>query len=608
MTALELITIAVQVVYLGVFVMVVWNAARRSSRASVNAALFFGALAFAFVAGRVTALAGPIPALTAVSSILVMALPYLLLRLLADYAGVPAWLDRLALLGLLLSAVGILVSSAPLPTAIVLPLVVYFALLALYVSVRFVRESRRGHGVTRRRMVAVGAGIGFLGLAVLDSAITAFTPPEIDAIIAGLTQTWALASGLSFFIGFAPPRILRRAWQEPELRDFLRRAAQLPRLPDTASIVTELERGAAGSFGARATIGLWDPNERALLFRAPHAALPERISEGRFLAWRVFESQRAAYYPNAAAAHPEHADAYRLANVRSVLLAPITAGERRLGVLEVYTPREPIFDEDDLALVQLLADQAAVTLESRALIDKAARVRAHEEATLLKEEFLSAAAHDLKTPLTTLVAQAQYLERKAQRDPNAPMDLPGLGRIVREAKRLSALVMELLDVDRLEHGRLVGEREPMDLVETAREVSEAADAARVTIEASGPVIGHYDRQRVAQLLANLVENALKYSTADSPVQVRVWEEGPSARISVKDNGIGIPPEDVSVVFERFRRASNVDDRRFSGIGLGLYICKGIVEQHGGRIWVESELGRGSTFHVGLPHATDGRAN
>lgn len=605
MSALELLTLAVQAVYLGVFLRVAWNTARRPSRAGGNATLFFGALAFALIAGRVTALAGPIPALTAVSSVFVMALPYLLLRLLADYAGVPSWIDRLAVLGLALTAVAIIATSRPLPTVVTLPLVAYFAALALYVTVRFVRESRRGHGVTRRRMIAVGAGIGFLGLAVLDSAITAFTPPEVDAIIEGLTQLWALASGVSFFIGFAPPRILRRAWQEPELRGFLRRAAQLPRLPDTAAIVAELERGVACSLGARATIGLWDPDGQALLFRAPHPALPARVSEGRDLAWRVFESQRPAYHANAATAHPEGAAAYRSAGVRSALLAPITAGDRRLGVLEVFTSREPIFDEDDLALVELLADQAAVTLESRALIDEATGARAQEQATLLKEEFLSAAAHDLKTPLTTLVAQAQFLERKALRDPTAPMDLAGLGRIVREAKRLSALVLELLDVDRLEHGRLVGEREPMDLVESARELAESADPARVGVKASGPVVGRFDRQRIAQLFANLIENALKYSAPDTKVLVTVWEEGPAARIAVEDHGIGIPPDDVGVVFERFRRASNVDDRRFSGMGLGLYICKGIVEQHGGRIWVESELGRGSTFHVALPYATDG---
>ena len=608
MNALELVTLAVQLVYVALFVLTARNLVRRPSRANINIAVFFGALVVAIASGRITTVTGPLPLLSAIAAMLVMALPYILLRLLDDFAGVPAFVLRLAEVGLALCALGITIGGTPRPVVVILPLVAYFALVAAYVSLRFIRQSRRGHGVTRRRMQSVGLGIGFLGLAVVDSGIAALTPPEIDTVLSGLTQSFALASGIAFFVGFAPPRALRRAWQEPELRGFLKRAASLPRLPDTETIVRELERGAAGTLGARATIGLWDPVAQALRFHDPHGAVPELVPESRFLAWRVFRAQRSAYFADAAAVHPENRARYERASVRSVLLAPITAGERRLGVLEVYAARVPIFEEDDLDLVELLADQAAVTLESRALIDEATRVRAQEEATLLKEEFLSAAAHDLKTPLTTIVAQAQFLERKAQRDPAAPMDLPGLSRIVRESKRLSALVLELLDVDRLEHGKLVGEREPVDLVETAREVAEALDAGRVTVEAAGPVVGRFDRQRAAQLFANLVENALKYSTRTSPVLVRIWEEAPAARISVEDHGIGIPPDDVAAVFERFRRASNVDDRQFSGMGLGLYICKGIVEQHGGRIWVESELGKGSTFQVALPQSTDGSVN
>src|SRR5207237_4693110 len=122
----------------------------------------------------------------------------------------------------------------------------------------------------------------------------------------------------------------------------------------------------------------------------------------------------------------------------SLVAAPITAGEQRLGVLVVYAPRTPVFAEEDLALVQLLADQAAVILESRALIDEAARVRAREEVARMKEDFLSAAAHDLKTPLTTLVAQAQMLERRAIRDPNAPADVVSIQKLIKETERLRA--------------------------------------------------------------------------------------------------------------------------------------------------------------------------
>ena len=608
MTGIELITLAVQAVFVAIFLVTARTLIRRPTRANLNISLFFGALVLAIASGRVTALTGPNPLLSALAAVLVMALPYILLRLLDDFAGVPALVERAAEAGLALSVVAIAVSGTPLPALVTLVLVAYFAVLSLYVAVRFVRVSRRGHGVTRRRMQAVGVGIGLLGVAVLNGGLAGIMPPAIRAIMTGVTQVLALGSGIAFFFGFAPPRALRRAWQEPELRGFLKRAASLPRLPDTGSIVSELERGAANTLGARAAVGLWDPAAKALRFGGAEGPASQLVGDGTFLAWRVFTEQRAAYFADAAAADPDHRAEYERSSARSVLLAPITAGERRLGVLAVYAARAPVFDEDDLELVQLLADQAAVTLESRALIDEATRVRAHEEATLLKEEFLSAAAHDLKTPLTTLVAQAQFLERKAEREPQAPMDPAGLGRIVREAKRLSALVMELLDVDRLEHGKLVGEREPMDLVEAAREVAETTDPLRVTVDASAPVIGRYDRHRIAQLVANLVENALKYSAPASRVTVRVWEEDASARVSVKDDGIGIPPDDVAVVFERFRRASNVDDRSFSGMGLGLYICKGIVEQHGGRIWVESQVGKGSTFHVALPHGADGRVN
>jgi signal transduction histidine kinase len=603
-TALELVSLLTQAIFVLIFLLVVWGFLRRPTRTSVDIALFFGAISVAIVESLIASAfrLQQVELITDIVALLVIAMPYLLLRLVDDFSDVPFVVKRLAEVGLFLSAVAFIATEGTLPPPILLAVVLYFAALSLYCAVAFVRSSRRSAGVTKRRLQAVALGTLLLGVAILVAGLAPLLPPSIAGLPSGLTQVLALASAIGYFVGFAPPQVLRRAWQEPELRAFLRGAASLPRLPDTPSIVRALQEGAGSTLGARATIGLFDPETNTLKFHDPHGVLPNEIGGSEYLAWRVFETRQAEYFSDAARAHPALASSYRAHGVRSLLIAPISAADQRLGVLEAYTDHQPVFSEDDLDVVRLLADQAAVILESRALIDEAARVRAHEEAARLKEDFLSAAAHDLKTPLTTLVAQAQFLERRAETQPTAPADLPGLRRIVREAKRLSALVLELLDASRLEQGKLVGEREPVDLVELARDVArrDTYQGRRIKISAGGPVVGSYDPRRIGQVLENLVENAVKYSPDESEIQVDLAQRDGQAYVDVTDLGIGIPPGDLPQFFERFHRGSNVDDRRFAGMGLGLFICKGIVEQHGGRIWVESRVGTGTTFHVVLP--------
>ena len=603
MSALELVSLLTQLMYVLIFVLVAWGALRRRTRTSVDIALFFGAIAVFIVESRIvsTLQLQQNELVNDIVTVLVIAMPYLLLRLVDDFATVPAVVSRLAELGLLFAAIAFLATVGQLPTSIALVVVAYFAALATYCAVNFIRAARRSSGVTRRRLEAIAVGTLLLGLTILVAGLAPLFP-DAAGLLGGSIQVLALGSAVAYFIGFTPPGILRRAWQEPELRAFLRRAASLPRLPDTPSIVRALQEGAGSTLGARATIGLYDREMNTLRFQDPHGVLPNEIGPSGFLAWKVFETQKASYYPDAARAHPELASAYREHSVRSLLIAPISAANERLGALEAYTDHQPVFSEDDLDLVRLLADQAAVILESRSLIDEAARVRAHEEAARLKEDFISAAAHDLKTPLTTLVAQAQFLERRAVTEPKAPPDLAGIRRIVVEARRLSALVIELLDAARLEQGKLVGEREPVDLVSLARDVAgrDGYQGRRITLSAEAPVIGSYDQRRIGQVLENLVENAVKYSPEDSEVVIAIKGRDGQAFVDVTDHGIGIPEGDLPRVFERFHRGTNVDDRQFAGMGLGLFICKGIVEQHGGRIWVDSRVGRGSTFHVVLP--------
>ncbi|TMC06543.1 MAG: GAF domain-containing protein [Chloroflexi bacterium] len=611
MNALDLISLLTQLIYVLIFVSVALRAVRQPTGAHSDMTLFFGAVAFIILASRVAALIGTAapPWLTTVEIAVLMALPYLLLRLVDDFTHVRSAIKRAAELGLAAGLVATYATAPTLATPVILYVVLYFFVVSLYCALAFIRSARRSRGVTRRRMEAISLGSILLGTDILITGLTPLAGPDDRAVLQALGQLLGLGSGVAYYLGFAPPAILRRAWQEPELRAFLARAASLPRLPATLDIVRELERGAANSTGTEARIGLWHDETSNLRFWEDDGTTVD-VEPGKHFAGRAFELQRPIFSTNPVRDNPDGATNYRARNVGAVLAAPITAGERRLGVLTLTAVRPPIFAISDIELASLIADQAAVILESRALIDHAARVRAREEATRLKEDFLSAAAHDLKTPLTTVVAQAEFLERRATRDPSAPADLAGIKRVVRESKRLAGLVGDLLDATRLEQGRLVGEREPVDIATLAQEICshDTSDLTLCQVEASAPVVGVYDRRRIEQLLQNLLENAKKYSPEQTPITIKVWQEDGKARVAVTDSGIGIPAADLPRIFERFSRASNVDDRRFHGMGLGLFICRGIVEEHGGRIWVESEVGKGSTFHVELPIADGRRLN
>jgi GAF domain-containing protein len=279
----------------------------------------------------------------------------------------------------------------------------------------------------------VALGSAFLALDILIAGLNVALPAYAD-LWGVLGPLCGMASGLAYVLGFAPPTWLRRAWQEPEVRAFLGRAGTLPHLPDTGAIIAELERGAAAATGsAGASVGLFDASTDTLHFSdtSPPATrarvgtgqpLPgtdiQRTPQGwrlsaaaHTLSARALREQRALFAADLGRADPANAAAYAASGASAALAAPITAGHNRLGVLVVYAPRAPLFADSDLALVQLLADQAAVILESRALLDAAAATQARAEAARLKEDFLSSAAHDLKTPITGVLIQAQVLQR-----------------------------------------------------------------------------------------------------------------------------------------------------------------------------------------------------
>ena len=227
-----------------------------------------------------------------------------------------------------------------------------------------------------------------------------------------------------------------------------------------------------------------------------------------------------------------------------------------------------------------------------------------EEAIRVRDEFLAIASHELRTPLTALLLLIDGTERAIRKLSNPPaLMLTKVAAIARQGRRLNRLVSDLLDVARIQSGRLHVSIEQVDLCAVAREViarhQTEASAAGCALEVvtDDPVSGAWDGSRVDQVLSNLLSNAIKYG-AGKPVSVVVESDGRTARLSVKDNGIGIAPEDCERIFRRFERAVGAD--AFSGMGLGLWIVQQIVARLGGSIRVESQLGAGARFTVALP--------
>ena len=343
------------------------------------------------------------------------------------------------------------------------------------------------------------------------------------------------------------------------------------------------------------------PEARWLLAATVHA---RRQKAAQGLHGGVVDTARVVQLPDvdvewarASGALPEFLPYLERYGAQSLMGMPLAARGRVVGSLWVLRDAEKgAWPEEDRLLLQGLAERAALAIEDARLYGEAT------EAVRLRDDFLSVAGHELKTPLSALRLQLQLIMRQMRAE--APEMTQRLAKAERSAERLTALVDELLDAGRITSGRLKLEREELELGGLVRDtvgrmsesLARAGNEVRVVVEA--PVPGRWDRVRLEQVVSNLLSNAARYG-AGKPVEVRV-ETGPEGRacLSVKDEGIGIAPADQPRIFERFERA--VTDAHCHGLGLGLWITREIVESHGGQIGVRSAPGQGSTFTVELP--------
>jgi signal transduction histidine kinase len=332
--------------------------------------------------------------------------------------------------------------------------------------------------------------------------------------------------------------------------------------------------------------------------------------QARYGLQKVLASGRPELYPEilpawrqAAARDPEHLRLMQALDARSSMCVPLRARGQTLGAMTfVCADSGRRYSPSDLALAQDLADRCALALDN-------ARLHSQLQETLrARESLLASLAHDLKTPLTASLGYAQLVRReaaRAERSASARRVAEWAAIIEENAAQAAALFDELLDIARLEAGHSLDlDRRPTDLVALVERAAAAHRRGntrhRITVEAQEPtLVGEWDATRLARVLDNLLGNAVKYSPDGGEIAVRVTRDGPWAMLTVADQGLGIPAEDRSRIFERFQRGGNVAGR-VAGSGVGLAGVRQVVEQHGGSVCVESQESVGSTFTVRLP--------
>jgi PAS domain S-box-containing protein len=304
-------------------------------------------------------------------------------------------------------------------------------------------------------------------------------------------------------------------------------------------------------------------------------------------------------------AYPALEPAVKELGLVSVMSVPMRAAGRQLGVISLVATNasKRRFDQADLAFAEEFARRCAAAVENARLFKQV------QEGVRLRDEFLSIASHELKTPLTPLQLQVQTILRRAAqltRDDEARQWLEQrLATLQRQGERLNRLVDELLDISRLARGRLQLNLEAVELAEVVDEVVTTLQTqgemerrgAQVSVSIEAGIVGRWDRLRLEQVIINLLTNALKYGEG-SPVAIAGRAQEGEAILTVADKGIGISEAYQQRIFERFERAASAT--HYGGLGLGLYIVQQVISALGGTIGVQSSPGQGATFTVTLP--------
>lgn len=383
----------------------------------------------------------------------------------------------------------------------------------------------------------------------------------------------------------------------------------------TREVIDEVLRVAAGLLGQASTsLYLWD--EEVGVLRLAQSVDPAGRPVSGVLGAEAGRSGDllAQLEPVVVNDYPSWEGATRTGletGLHAVLGVPLVRGGRLLGaiVLGSYDARTR-FSVDDAKLLSLFGDHAVAALANAEAFERQRRAMEQlEKVNRAKSEFVSIVSHEFRTPLTGIQGFSEMM-----RDEKLPIQemREFAADINKDAQRLNRMINEMLDLSRMEAGRMTLHREPTDLNAVVTDVADRlrpnAPAHPIALDLDPTVPAyHGDRDRLTQVVGNLLSNAVKYSPTGGTIAVTTALRDGAIELTVEDHGMGIPAEALETIWEQYSRVESSDTKGIQGTGLGLPIVRQIVTMHGGRVWAESQVGRGSVFHVLLPLAAGSQA-
>jgi len=590
------------IVLLAVMMLRQW--ARSRDRVSLDIAFVFGTLAFITVLERSLALAN-IRAwwIRPLSISVLLAHPYLLLRVVVHFRPISAAMKRIAPVALAASLAVVWIPAWPFHTLQMAALAFfYFIWLLAYVALAFRERARAAGGVTHWRMLHASWGAGLLALVFVLAVMIGLLPTTRNEAAAFIPLS-ALGAALNYYFAFAPPSWLRRIWQSSELYGLLSEASLTAKRATLDEVLDRLCVFVTSAVGARgAAVALQDETGQ-LVVRSSHwdsLKVHNAIPEGRLLdAWKRDEAIFIKDYEPAGA--PNALGAYGV---------PIPSAVAPRGLLVAVLPKGALFVPDDLALLRICGRQTAVQLDNAVMADRQQALiselaqRGTQLAAVNKEleAFSYSVSHDLRAPLRHISGFTDLLEKSGGPELD-PAKKRYLRLISESAVRMGELIDALLVFSRMGRAEMLRSRVDLNsIVGAARRdaaASEPGRQVRWNIHPLPEIPG--DPTMLQLVFSNLLSNAFKYSrnNPDAEIEVGTVDGNPDEVVTfVKDNGVGFDMAYANRLFGVFQRLHRAEE--FEGTGIGLANVQRIVRRHGGRVGAESQPGKGATFFVALP--------